>query len=68
MGKILIVDNDEGLVHFLSDKGGTTIVRPGPDFDVVAKNELGEDCFASPAISQGQIYIRAQRHLYCIGR
>jgi len=57
----------EGLVHFLSDRGVTTIVRPGPTFEPLAENPLGEDCYASPAISQGRIYIRAERHLYCIG-
>lgn len=56
----------DGLVHFLSDRGVTTIVRPGPEFESVAENTLGEDCYASPAISHGRIYIRAQRHLYCI--
>lgn len=58
----------EGLVHFLSDRGVTTIVRPGPEFEVVAENALGEDCYASPAISQGHIYLRAEKHLYCIGK
>ncbi len=57
----------DGLVHFLSDEGVTTIVRPGPTFDVVARNELGERCFASPAISQGQILLRAERHVYAVG-
>jgi outer membrane protein assembly factor BamB len=57
----------DGLVHFLSDKGVTTVVRPGPQFEVVATNELGEECYASPAINGGQILIRAQEHLYCIG-
>ena len=57
----------EGLVHFLSDAGVTTIVRPGPQFEVVATNQLGEACYASPAISRGQIFIRAERHLVCIG-
>ena len=57
----------EGLVHFLSDKGVTTIVRPGPRLDRVAENSLGENCYAAPAISQGQIFIRAERHLWCIG-
>jgi outer membrane protein assembly factor BamB len=57
----------DGLVHFLSDRGVTTIVRPGPEYEPVAENPLGEDCRASPAISHGRIYIRAQRHLYCIG-
>jgi outer membrane protein assembly factor BamB len=57
----------EGLVHFLSDDGVTTIVRPGTTFDVVARNPLGEGCRASPAISQGQILIRGLRHLVAIG-
>ena len=57
----------DGLVHFLSDEGVTTVVRPGPDFEVVATNELGERCFASPAISQGQIFLRAEKHLYAVG-
>ncbi|OHB83462.1 MAG: serine/threonine protein kinase [Planctomycetes bacterium RBG_16_64_12] len=57
----------DGLVHFLSDEGVTTIVRPGEELDVVATSELGEPCYASPAISQGQIFLRAEKHLYCIG-
>ena len=56
----------DGLVHFLSDEGVTTIVRPGEKFEVVAENALGENCYASPAISQGRIYVRAEQHLYCI--
>ncbi|MFH1920089.1 MAG: PQQ-binding-like beta-propeller repeat protein [Planctomycetota bacterium] len=57
----------DGLVHFLSDEGVTTVVRPGPELDIVATNELGEACYASPAISQGQIFLRAEKHLYAIG-
>ena len=56
-----------GLVYFLCDDGTMTVVRPGKDFDVVAKNELGEESFASPAISGGQIFVRGVKHLYCIG-
>ncbi len=56
----------EGLVHFLSDRGVTTIIRPGEKFEKVAANPLGEDCYASPAISQGRIYLRAEKNLYCI--
>ena len=57
----------EGSVFFLSDRGVTRIVRPGPTFELVAENGLGEKCFASPALSQGQIFIRGFEHLYCIG-
>jgi len=56
-----------GLVYFLADDGITKLVRPGKTLDVVAENKLGEFCYASPAISQGQILVRGERNLYCIG-
>jgi len=57
----------EGLVYFLNDDGVMNVVRPGPAFARVAQNELGEQTFASPAISQGQIFLRGEKHLFCIG-
>jgi outer membrane protein assembly factor BamB len=57
-----------GLVYFTSDRGKTTVVRPGPEFDEVAVNELKEDSFASPAVSGGKLFIRTVGHLYCIGK
>ncbi len=56
-----------GLVYFLSDKGVTTVVRPGPKLEIVARNELDEETYASPALSAGQIFLRGLNHLYCIG-
>jgi outer membrane protein assembly factor BamB len=56
-----------GLVYFLSDRGVTTIVKPGPTFEVIARNELGEKTFASPAISNGRLFLRSEQHLFCIG-
>ena len=57
-----------GLVYFLNDQGVTHVVRPGPKFDLVARNELGERTFASPAISQGRMFIRTDKNLFCIGQ
>ena len=57
-----------GLVYFLNDNGVMNVVKPGPEFQCVAQNEIGEKCFASPAISQGQIFIRGEKTLFCIGR
>jgi outer membrane protein assembly factor BamB len=57
-----------GLVYFLNDDGVMNVVKPGPAFVRVAKNDLGEKTFASPAISQGQILIRSDKHLFCIGK
>ena len=57
----------EGRVYFLNDNGVMNVVQPGPRFERVAQNELGEKTFASPAISQGQLFLRGDKHLFCIG-
>jgi len=56
-----------GLVYFLNDKGVTRVIKPGDKYELVASNELGEKCFASPAVSRGQIFLRGATNLYCIG-
>jgi outer membrane protein assembly factor BamB len=43
------------------------VVKPGKELHVSAENELGEICSASPAISQGRIYLRGEKHLWAIG-
>lgn len=57
-----------GLVYLIADDGTTKIVKPGPKLEVVAENPLGEFCYSSPAISQGQLFIRGEKHLYCVGK
>lgn len=57
----------DGLVHFLNDAGLTRVVRVGRDLELVATNDLAEKCFASPAISDGRLFIRGFENLYCIG-
>jgi outer membrane protein assembly factor BamB len=57
----------EGLIHFLNDDGETRVVRVGRELEVVATNDLGEKCFASPAISDGRLFIRGFENLYGIG-
>jgi outer membrane protein assembly factor BamB len=57
-----------GYVYLTDDDGITKVVRPGPDLDLVAENRLGEACYASAAISAGQIFMRGEQHLYCIGK
>jgi len=56
-----------GLAYFLSDKGIMTIVKPGPEFTVVARNDIGEGMRASPAMSDGKVFLRGVKNLYCIG-
>ena len=56
-----------GLAYFLSDAGILSVIEPGPEFDVVAQSELGEETYASPAVYEGRFYLRAIDHLYCLG-
>jgi outer membrane protein assembly factor BamB len=56
-----------GLVYLVGDDGVSRVVKPGAQYQELSRNELGEPVFASPALSQGQIFIRAERSLFCIG-
>jgi outer membrane protein assembly factor BamB len=56
-----------GHLYFLDDDGVTCVVQPTNKFKVVSRNALDEECYASPAVAHGHIYIRTLHHLYCIG-
>lgn len=56
-----------GLVYFLAEDGVTAIVRSGEIPELVRRNPLGEYAYASLAISDGQIFIRGENHLFAIG-
>jgi outer membrane protein assembly factor BamB len=58
----------ESRLYFTADNGDTYVVKASDRFEVICKNRLGEECYASPAIARGQIFIRATGHLYCIGK
>jgi outer membrane protein assembly factor BamB len=56
-----------GRLYVTSRKGVTTVFRPDPEkLEVLAMNDLGESSNATPAISDGQIFLRTDGHLYCI--
>ncbi|NEW83146.1 MAG: PQQ-binding-like beta-propeller repeat protein [Mariniphaga sp.] len=56
-----------GLVYMPNDEGVITVIKPGPTYEAIAKNAIGEMMFASPAISNGRIYLKGAKHLFCIG-
>ncbi len=57
-----------GLIYAINDKGQINVIKPGRTFDRVAQFEMGEQCYASPAISNGQVFLRGFEHLFCIGK
>jgi len=57
----------EGKLYVPSDEGDVYVVKAGPTFELIAKDRMGEEVYASPAVAQGQLFIRGVQHLYCIG-
>jgi outer membrane protein assembly factor BamB len=55
-----------GYIYFTALDGVTTVIKAGPELEVIAKNPLGEDVAASLALANGKIYIRGEKHLWCI--
>ncbi len=58
----------EGNLYFPSDEGIVYVVKAGPKFELIAKNKMGNTCYASPAVSQGEMFIRTLDKLYCVSR
>ena len=56
-----------GKLYFAGMNGSVMVLKAGPKFEVLAKNDIGESIVASPALSQGRIYLRGEKHLFCIG-
>jgi outer membrane protein assembly factor BamB len=57
----------DGKLFLTSEDGDTFVIKAGPAHEVIRTNSIGEVVLASPAISQGRIFIRGDKHLYCIG-
>jgi outer membrane protein assembly factor BamB len=56
-----------GNLYALNKSGTTIVLKPNPErYEEVASNDLGESTNATPAFSDGQIFIRTDEHLYCI--
>ena len=57
-----------GLLYATDQQGNTVVFRPNPDkYEEVAHNPLGEPSNSTPAVSDGELYIRTAGHLFCIG-
>jgi outer membrane protein assembly factor BamB len=58
----------DGKVYFTSMEGAVSVVKAGKEFELLSRNEMGETIMASPAVSGGQLFLRGDKHLFCIGR
>jgi outer membrane protein assembly factor BamB len=61
----------DGKLYAVTRNSGTFVLAAKPKFEVLARNQLGADrsvCNASPAVDGGQLLLRSDQTLYCIGR
>ncbi len=57
---------DGRYVFSLDASGNTHVIKPAGDLQIIAVNELDEMAWSSPALADGEIYLRTIDHLYCI--
>jgi len=57
----------DGKIYLSNEDGDMLIVRAGPTFEHVATNAIGELLMATPALSEGVMYVRGASSLFAIG-
>ena len=55
-------------VYLIGQGGQVSVVKAVGDWEVLAVNELDDECYATPAIADGRIYIRTRSALYAFGK
>jgi outer membrane protein assembly factor BamB len=57
----------DGKLYCVSTAGEVVVIPAADRFEVIARNPLNELTHATPAISGGQMFIRTEKHLLCVG-
>ena len=58
----------DGKLYITSEEGLTTVVKAGPAFEILSENSINEFVLSSIAVSDGQLFLRGDKHLYVIGK
>ena len=58
----------DGKIYLLGENGEIFVVQAGSKFELIARNEMGERLMATPALSEGYMYVRAEKHLFAVSR
>jgi outer membrane protein assembly factor BamB len=57
----------DGKIYLSNEDGDMLVIRAGPSFDHIATNAIGELLMATPALSEGVMYVRGAASLFAIG-
>ncbi|MEX0712548.1 MAG: PQQ-binding-like beta-propeller repeat protein [Pirellulales bacterium] len=56
----------DGKIYLAGENGNVVVLKNGPDYEQLARNDLGESIIATPAIAEGGLFIRTRTRLLCI--
>jgi outer membrane protein assembly factor BamB len=54
-------------VYLIRQDGTVSVVKAAGDWQVLAVNTLDDECYATPAVADGKIYVRTRSAIYCFG-
>ncbi len=57
----------DGRIYITNEDGVTSVIRAGPEFQLLAENEFDDYTLSSPAVSGGQMFFRTTKYLWAIG-
>ncbi len=57
----------DGKIYITNEDGVTSVIKAGPEFQLIAENEFDDYSLSSPAISSGTMYFRTTKFLWAIG-
>ncbi len=58
----------DGKIYITSEEGVVSIIKAGPEFEVLSEIDMGEYTLSSFAVSGGNLFLRTAAALYCIGK
>jgi outer membrane protein assembly factor BamB len=57
----------DGKVYVANEEGKITVLKAGPQWEVLGVNDVGDEIHATPALSGGRLYVRTRNSVYCFG-
>jgi outer membrane protein assembly factor BamB len=61
----------DGKIFYTTRSGTVYVIKSGPDFAQLAANQMTndvEDFSATPAVSDGELFLRSSKRLYCVAQ
>ncbi len=58
----------DGKIYLAGENGVVVVLQDGPEYDVLAKNDMGDSIVGTPAIADGRLFIRTRAKLLAVGQ